>query len=424
MQSQEDLARAAVIASSSDESVLGRDSSEESDKEEQSSKSTKSLPKEGTKDKKDRKRKSPGSSSAEDRRPKSKKLSLLSMRLSESDSSEEERKYRARMEKRNAKGNGAAEKNGGGGSGDSDCSDIVAREVAKKKKQQRKKKVQVESESEVSEESDVSEESEEDEEEVEEAPKKKTSRKKKKSSSSDEDSDEDSDEPKKKRSRIKGGSDSEDEDKTPTKRHNIKKVIKEKNLAEETKTAAAEERDRRKRVEVSFEPKNSSLKNEIFFTVKDFKPSKCDFCQPDFVLTNISLQERQAAYNKTFGDGSGQNKDTVLEKLVLDFDPETKKVLVEVNPKLVKKLKPHQVQSIDDLLQWMNCAKTTYFFQADGIKFMWDSVFESVAQFKAGKIPGRNPKETLTSESITLPIQAVLSWRTAWAWGRRCSQSP
>ena len=58
----------------------------------------------------------------------------------------------------------------------------------------------------------------------------------------------------------------------------------------------------------------------------------------------IFSQERQAAYNKTFGDSSGQNKDTVLEKLVLDFDPETKKVLVEVNPKLVKKLKPHQVQ--------------------------------------------------------------------------------
>ena len=72
-------------------------------------------------------------------------------------------------------------------------------------------------------------------------------------------------------------------------------------------------------------------------------------------LTNISLQERQAAYNKTFGDGSGQNKDTVLEKLVLDFDPETKKVLVEVNPKLVKKLKPHQVKYYTNhLLQLMN----------------------------------------------------------------------
>ena len=107
----------------------------------------------------------------------------------------------------------------------------------------------------------------------------------------------------------------------------------------------------------------------------------------NFVLTNIWSQERQAAYNKTFGDGGGQNKDTVLEKLVLDFDPETKKVLVEVNPKLVKKLKPHQVQySTNGLLQLMQI------FQADGIRFMWDSVFESVAQFKAGKIPGMDQK--------------------------------
>ena len=79
-------------------------------------------------------------------------------------------------------------------------------------------------------------------------------------------------------------------------------------------------------------------------------------------------------------------------------------MLVEINPKLVKKLKPHQVQSsINDLLQWTNCANNT-FLQADGIKFMWDSVFESVAQFKAGKIPGMNQKEILMSESITLPI--------------------
>ena len=80
----------------------------------------------------------------------------------------------------------------------------------------------------------------------------------------------------------------------------------------------------------------------------------------NFVLTNIWSQERQAAYNKTFGDGGGQNKDTVLEKLVLDFDPETKKVLVEVNPKLVKKLKPHQVQySTNGLLQLMQIFRPT-----------------------------------------------------------------
>lgn len=48
---------------------------------------------------------------------------------------------------------------------------------------------------------------------------------------------------------------------------------------------------------------------------------------------------------------------TELEKLVLDFDPETKDELISVDKKLVKKLKPHQAQ---------------------GIKFMWDASFESI----------------------------------------------
>lgn len=48
---------------------------------------------------------------------------------------------------------------------------------------------------------------------------------------------------------------------------------------------------------------------------------------------------------------------TELEKLVLDFDPETKDELISVDKKLVKKLKPHQAQ---------------------GIKFMWDACFESI----------------------------------------------
>lgn len=34
------------------------------------------------------------------------------------------------------------------------------------------------------------------------------------------------------------------------------------------------------------------------------------------------------------------------EKLVLDFDPETKKEIVVVHPDLVKFLKPHQVRHI------------------------------------------------------------------------------
>ena len=40
----------------------------------------------------------------------------------------------------------------------------------------------------------------------------------------------------------------------------------------------------------------------------------------------------------------------------MDFDEKTKEVLVEVDKKIVKKLKPHQ---------------------GGGIKFMWDAVFES-----------------------------------------------
>lgn len=48
---------------------------------------------------------------------------------------------------------------------------------------------------------------------------------------------------------------------------------------------------------------------------------------------------------------------TELDKLVLDFDPETKEELLTVDRKLVKKLKPHQAQ---------------------GVKFMWDACFESL----------------------------------------------
>ena len=101
-------------------------------------------------------------------------------------------------------------------------------------------------------------------------------------------------------------------------------MIKDKNLTDETKTAAAEERDRRKRIE-----------------------------------------ERQAQYNKIFSL-PGSN-DACIDRLVLDFDPDTQEVMVEVDKKLVNKLKPHQ---------------------ARGIKFMWDACFESVAQIREDKIPG------------------------------------
>lgn len=75
------------------------------------------------------------------------------------------------------------------------------------------------------------------------------------------------------------------------------------------------------------------------------------------------IAERQAMFNESFKIDEDINK--APDRLVLDFDPETKKELIVVHKDLVRKLKPHQ---------------------AKGVKFMWDSCFESVKM--AEKSPG------------------------------------
>lgn len=137
---------------------------------------------------------------------------------------------------------------------------------------------------------------------------------------------------KKKRKRIQRHSDSsEDEDGEPSPskadgkgRRNIRKVLKEESLQKTTKEALKEEEERKKRI-----------------------------------------AEKQKLYNDLLKKASEEV--AVLEELVLDFDIETKKPLVSVDKDLVKKLKPHQAQ---------------------GIKFMWDSCFESVKDAKEGKGSG------------------------------------
>ncbi|XP_076326487.1 ATRX chromatin remodeler XNP isoform X1 [Tachypleus tridentatus] len=155
-------------------------------------------------------------------------------------------------------------------------------------------------------------------------------------------------------------------------RRNIRKVISDKKLQEQTKVAAQEEKERRRRV-----------------------------------------LERQKLYNQVV-DRSGETGEDVTKKLVLELDPKTKKELVEVNPLLISKLKHHQVE---------------------GVKFMWECTVESLEQLKSGKGSGcilahcmglgktlqvitfihtlltnEYTKEFFSSVLVVCPYNTVLNW--------------
>ncbi|KAI8432367.1 hypothetical protein MSG28_004774 [Choristoneura fumiferana] len=167
--------------------------------------------------------------------------------------------------------------------------------------------------------------------EADSEPRRKTKRKKKGSDSDASLSSNDGS--KKKRRRIKqvnesdaSGSDSENEGKNKHGRKNIRKVMSKDQLEEATKKAARQEKERIARI-----------------------------------------AERQKLYNNLEFDESGKPDEVVLDKVVLDFDPDTKEPLIEVDRGLVKKLKPHQ---------------------ANGIKFMWNACFESVKRIKKDRGSG------------------------------------
>ena len=311
-QCENDLAKSLVLAATSDENILDSDVSELS---EDNSKTPKKG-KRGRENTDDVKRKSAKKQSA-----------LLSMKLSETDSSEAEEKYRRKMEKKAA----ATERLESEGTPDTDR-ELSLSPRKKKSKMKRKTVVSSDTENGASDDdkddgSNYEDEEDGEDEEEEEADSDSNDNKKKsrKRRISGDDSSSSEDKPKR-RKRIKGGnSESEDENSPSKGRHDIRRIIKDKNLTESTKEAAAEERERRKRI-----------------------------------------GERQSLYNKSFPLPEG-DKEGSVDQLVLDFDPDTMKVLVEVDKKLVKKLKPHQVK---------------------GVKFMWDACFESLEQIKAGKTPG------------------------------------
>ncbi|CAH1116535.1 unnamed protein product [Phaedon cochleariae] len=139
--------------------------------------------------------------------------------------------------------------------------------------------------------------------------------KKSSSNSESEEDEEKKDDVKKKPSRrrikrTKDDSSSSDDDKSTRKQ--IRKVLDRDSLSETTKKAEAQEKERKARI-----------------------------------------AEKQKKYNCYFEE----KMDATIEKLVLEYDDETKDEVLTVNKKIAKKLKPHQ---------------------ANGIQFMWDACFESL----------------------------------------------
>ncbi|XP_012279926.1 transcriptional regulator ATRX homolog isoform X2 [Orussus abietinus] len=247
-----------------------------------------------------------------------KRSKLLTMKLSDSDSEAEKQRWTASQEK-------LKEKKEDEKSGDED-------EQERKIKKKRVKRRVFESDSDIkltdesSEDSDSSKEKSDGKEKEKE--KKRKPRKRGTAKSSDSDSLSGETKTKPKRRRIKKMDSDSDSDNdgltnsqgTPNKagRKNIRKVLKDNKVADVTKQAAKEEEERLKRI-----------------------------------------ADRQKLYNEMYEMRlAGEER---VDKLVLDFDEETKEEIISVHAELVKRLKPHQAQ---------------------GIKFMWDACFESVKRLK------------------------------------------
>lgn len=106
------------------------------------------------------------------------------------------------------------------------------------------------------------------------------------------------------------------------KRKKIRKIKSEKKLTSQTKSAVKAEEERRERI-----AEKQKIFNGIVQEVDESSPTKCP----------------------------------ITKQLVLDFEEETKKPIIEVDKGLVVKLKPHQVEAV---------------------QFVWDCTFESVKRSK------------------------------------------
>jgi transcriptional regulator ATRX len=133
--------------------------------------------------------------------------------------------------------------------------------------------------------------------------------------------------------------DEEEEDNSPTKRNsnggrkNIRKIIDDKELDTQTKHAVEAELERRQRIEEKQKKYND----------------------------NLLVQSTYISYIEN------EEKNNSNRRLILELDKTTNESLIEVSPKLVQQLKPHQ---------------------CDGIRFLWNNVFESIDAIQNKKQQG------------------------------------
>ena len=137
------------------------------------------------------------------------------------------------------------------------------------------------------------------------------------------------------------GDDDDDEDEdglSPSKRQagsqgrkNIRKIIDDKELDVQTKEAIEAERERRQRIADKQKEYNETL-----------------------------LEQSQASLPTTESEPNSGS----TARLILELDKITNEPLIEVSPRLVEHLKPHQ---------------------CDGVRFLWNNVFESINSIEKKK---------------------------------------
>ncbi|XP_008546248.3 transcriptional regulator ATRX [Microplitis demolitor] len=304
-----------------------------------------------------------------------KRSKLLTGKILDSDSDEENEKAQKKLSQRSRN--------------DSDSKEEADDSIKSKKKSTRTRRRRLNSDSDVKISDDSDSDSagnkndkDDDSDDLKKSKIKKTSKRKNKSDSSDSSYSMVSKKSKTKRRRIRAvaedSEDSSDDDDllgsqggaNKSGRKNIRKVLKDKHVADGTLQAAKQEEERIRR-----------------------------------------MAERQKLYNEMYE--ARLASEAKVDKLVLDFDEETKEVLLEVDENLVKRLKPHQ---------------------AKGIKFMWDACFESLERTKKSEGSGcilahcmglgksfqvvtlshtllmHSEKTGINKILIVVPLSTVLNW--------------